>query len=68
MRKQGETMKRYTIEKLDIAAAILGIILMVIDAIKGIPYIKIWLGISLYFALFFNCICLIVKWLCSIIF
>lgn len=25
------------------------------------------IGISLYFALFFNCICLIVKWLCSII-
>lgn len=64
MRKQGEIMKKYTIEKLDIATAILGIILMVIDAIKGVPFLKIWLGIILFLVIFaFPLILIISFWI-----
>lgn len=63
MRKMDEIMKTYKIENLDIAVAILGIILVVIDAIKGVPFIKIWLRIIFFLVIFVFPLILIINFL-----
>lgn len=49
--KSGEVMKKYTIEKLDMATLIFGVILLLIDAKKSIPFFEIWGGMILFLAL-----------------
>lgn len=48
--KSGEIMKKYTIEKLDMATLIFGVILLLIDAKKSIPFVEIWEGMILFLA------------------